>query len=61
MNNKNQPDLIAYTVVKSGEREFWGRIGAAWSNSKGGASLKLFALPVNGEIVLFPPKEGEQA
>jgi hypothetical protein len=59
MSDKNRPDLIAYTIVKNGDREFFNRIGAAWSNSKGGCSLRLFALPVSGEILLLPPKEDD--
>jgi hypothetical protein len=52
-----QPALIAYTVRESGEKSFYTRIGAAWAHKKGGYSIRLDALPVNGEIVLFPPKE----
>jgi hypothetical protein len=58
MSEKNKPDLIAYTVTKNGIREFFNQIGAAWTNSKGGCSVKLYALPVNGDILLLPPKEG---
>ena len=56
---RNQPDLIAYTVTKHGDREFYNRIGSAWRNKKGGYGLRLFALPVSGDIVLFPPKGDE--
>jgi hypothetical protein len=59
MSENKKPDLIAYTVTKHGDRDFFNRVGAAWSNSKGGCSLRLFALPVSGEIVLLPPKEDE--
>ena len=52
-----QPALIAYSVRASGEKSFYTRIGAAWANKKGGFGIRLDALPVNGEIVLFPPKE----
>lgn len=59
MSDKNKPDLYAYTVTKSGDKDFFNRIGSAWKNKKEGFSLRLFALPVSGEIVLFPPKSGE--
>ena len=53
------PELIAYAVRKSGDKSHFTRIGAAWPNRKGGFGLRLDALPVNGEIVLLPPKEDE--
>jgi hypothetical protein len=57
MSDQKQPQLHAYTVTKSGEKSYFHRIGAAWANTKGGYLLRLHALPVNGEVVLFPPKE----
>jgi len=53
------PDLVAYQVDEVGDKSFYHRVGVAWSNSKGGAKVKLFAFPVNGEILLLPPKERE--
>ncbi len=55
--SNRKPELIAYTVTGTGENAFFHRIGAAWANSKGGFQIKLAANPVNGEIVLLPPKE----
>ncbi len=55
-NQNRKPDLIAYTVTGSGDNAFFYRIGAAWANSKGGFQIKLAANPINGEIVLLPPK-----
>lgn len=52
---------MAYQVSKSGDKSFYNRIGAGWTNSKGGAKVKLDAFPVNGEILLLPPKEREEA
>lgn len=60
MSTHNKPDLYAYTVTGSEEKPFFTRIGAAWKNKKGGYGIRLEALPVNGEIVLFPPKENGQ-
>ena len=56
-----KPELIAY-VAKEGkdEKSFFTRIGAAWSNAKGGYNIRLDALPVGGEIVLLPPKEQDK-
>ena len=58
-NTKNKPDLHAYVVTGTAEKPFYTKIGAAWTNKAGGYGLRLDALPVNGEIVLFPPKEAE--
>ena len=59
---QNSPALIAYHVTEKGEKAYWTRIGAAWPNKKGGFQVKLETRPVNGELVLLPPKapqEGE--
>lgn len=63
MSNKNRkPDLNAYVVTGTEKKPFYTKIGGAWEHSKGGGySLRLDALPVGGEIVLFPPKETEEA
>ena len=61
---KSKPDLNAYVVTGTAEKPFYTKIGAAWKNKVGGYGLDLDAIPVNGRIVLFPPKEkdeGEQA
>jgi hypothetical protein len=54
-----KPDLIAYVVTGGGERSYYHRIGAAWNNQAGGARLVLDAFPVNGELLLLPPRERE--
>jgi len=60
MSKKNQkPDLKAFAVTQSGDNSYFTEIGAAWQNAKGGYGIKLTALPVNGEIVLLPPKESK--
>ena len=56
-----QPDLIAYTAVERGDGEsHFVRLGAAWRNRKDGYNVRLDATPVNGELVLFPPREREE-
>jgi hypothetical protein len=48
----------AYTVVKrEGQDDFWLNIGAAFMHQDGdGYNIMLQALPINGKIVLRPPK-----
>lgn len=57
--SKNMPSLLAYTVKNrgKGQKAIWTRIGAAWPHSNGeGFSIELEALPVDGRLVLIPPK-----
>lgn len=54
----------AYTVVKRGEGQddFWLNIGAAFMHQDGdGFNIVLQALPINGKIVLRPPKAQTEA
>src|ERR1019366_909931 len=53
-----QPSFQAYTVVKrEGQDDFWLNIGAAFMHQDGdGYNIMLQALPLNGKIVLRPPK-----
>ena len=57
--SSNQPALIVYTVSGSDENPFWTRIGAAWKNAKGGFQVQLNALPIDGKLVLLPPKKDD--
>ena len=56
-----RPDYFAYTVTeREGKDNFWTAIGAAWENKDGeGLSIRLTALPLDGEIVLRRPKDKE--
>lgn len=58
--SKRKPDLFAYMVTGTTEKPFYTKIGAAWKNKKGGYGIRLEAYPVNGDIVLFPPKDKEE-
>ena len=60
-NESKKPDLHAYVVTGPEDNQFYTKIGAAWKNKKNGYGLRLDALPVNGEIVLFPPREAEES
>lgn len=59
--NSRTPDRIAYTVVKgkNGAKDFWCRVGAGWINKDSSITVKLNALPVNGELILQMRKEGD--
>jgi hypothetical protein len=53
-----QPTYQAYTVVKrEGQDDYWLNIGAAFMHQDGDDfNIMLQALPINGKIVLRPPK-----
>ena len=55
------PTLTCFTVRKRGEgkKDFWVAIGSAWINKDGSFTLRLDALPLDGEIVVRPRKERE--
>jgi hypothetical protein len=56
-----QPNYRAYTVIKrEGQDDFWLAIGAAFQHQDGdGFNIVLQALPIDGKIVLRPPKAGD--
>lgn len=57
------PTHSCYTVRNRGEdkKPFWVRIGSAWTNRDGSFTLKLDALPMDGEVVVRPRKDDEQS
>lgn len=59
-NNTIAYNVYATTSYKDNddnEKTRYTQIGVAFKVAKGGLSIALNALPVNGQIVLFPPKE----
>lgn len=38
-------------------KTYWTKIGVAFANAQGGWRITLDALPLNGQIHLFPPRE----
>ena len=50
--------LEAFTVRKDEQsgKSYWTKLGVAFPTKNGGWSIKLDAMPVNGEIMLMPPK-----
>lgn len=50
----NAPTYTCWTVRDNGEgkKGFWVEIGAGWVNRDESLSLKLDALPMNGQIVV---------
>lgn len=61
MAQSNLKPFGVFTVresPKKGERGFWTRIGSAFPHQDGeGFNLRLDALPLDGKLVILPPKE----
>ncbi|QWG14278.1 hypothetical protein KMZ29_06230 [Bradyrhizobium sediminis] len=57
-----QPTYQAYTVSKrEGQDDFWLCIGAAFEHQdRKGLNVVLQALPIDGKIVLRPPRDGQE-
>ncbi len=51
---KTKPAYRAFTVVKNGNGDsYFHQIGAAWTHrDERGLSIRLFAAPVDGQVVL---------
>ena len=45
-----------YTIVKNGEKDYWNQIGKAFLNRDGSLTVKLNALPVNGQLNIRDPR-----
>lgn len=60
MASGQKPDFYVY-VSREGtdDKNFYTRVGAAWHVANDGISINLDALPTNGKLVLFPPKDDE--
>jgi hypothetical protein len=58
MTKGKMPDFVAATVVSDKEsgKERWTSIGVAFQN-EGSITVLVDAVPVNGKIVLRPPKK----
>lgn len=50
--------LDVLVVRESNGKSFWTKVGVAFPNRSGeGYTVKLDALPINGELKLMPPRE----
>ena len=57
MANGKRPDYEVFISQKGkDDKNFYTKVGAAWNVASNGISIKLTALPLDGSLVLFPPK-----
>lgn len=59
MAKGDKPDFDVFVSEKQGDKNWYTRVGAAWNVDKDGISIKLRALPLDGNLVLFPHRESE--
>jgi len=63
MTTQQKPAFTAYAVTKRGDDQddWWTNIGAAFPHKDGeGYNIVLQAIPLDGKIVLRPPKEKDE-
>jgi len=57
-NDERSQILRLHLKDRAGKKPIWTKIGSAWSHEKGGGfNIELQALPMDGRIVLMPPKD----
>jgi hypothetical protein len=55
-----KPSHVAYHVRDAGNgKNFWNRVGVAWSNKNGGFTVQLECVPLDGRIVCQPADKPE--
>jgi hypothetical protein len=52
-----KPNYKVFVSREVNGKTFYTEVGAAWNVTGDGISIKLVALPLDGSLVLFPPKE----
>lgn len=60
MSEGRKPEYEVFISQKNGDKTYYTKIGAGWEVAKGGISIKLAALPIEGSMVLFPRKEEDE-
>jgi hypothetical protein len=63
MTTNKKPAFEAFTVREGSKgKSYFTRVGAAWPTKNGnGVTLYLDALPVDGKLILMPPKAKQEA
>lgn len=59
MAQGRRPDFEVFVTREGNGKTYYTRVGAAWRVANDGISIRLDALPINGELVCFPPREEE--
>ncbi len=46
--------------VEAQDEDFWQRVGTAFAAEDGGFTILLNAMPLNGRLIVRPPRTGEK-
>ena len=60
--NGSYRNMVVYSVREGKDgKKFWNRVGAAFPHKEGdGFNVVLEALPLDGKLVVMPPRETEE-
>ena len=58
--SKAATSKIAYSISERNGRSFWTRIGRAFTNRDGSITVRLEALPMNGQLQLRDPEPRDE-
>lgn len=58
-----KPDFIVYTIVEvnGDSKDYWQRVGSAWTNKDGSLNVSLNSLPVNGKLHIREPQPNDSS
>lgn len=57
------PFKVAYVITERNDKQYWNRIGVAFTNKDGSINVKLDALPTGGTLQLrdFEPRDEQES
>ncbi len=58
MSDNNQTKAV-FAITERGDKSFWTKIGAAFTNKDGSITVQLDALPVSGRLQIREQEERE--
>ena len=59
MSDTNQAKTV-FAITERGEKSFWTKIGAAFTNKDGSITVQLDALPVSGRLQIREQEDREE-
>ena len=60
MADKSNGTKAVFALTERGEKTYWTRIGAAFTNKDGSVSVNLDALPVSGRLQIREQEDREE-
>ena len=59
MAQGKRPDYRVFVTREVGGKTYYTEVGAGWQVANDGISIRLHALPIDGSLILFPPREDD--